>query len=121
MKGRLRPTGCGSAPPAARVGNASHCCRCLLAILLCLGGAGGGRDLVAALSRRPTFTAEELERERQLRIAALDAIAEDPGAVARRVATEPVYAGHPYGLEPTIPSLEALSRDELSAYYKRFV
>src|SRR5207248_11403456 len=72
--------------------------------------ADRGLDLFADVLRHPTFPAEELERERQLRVAELDAIAEDPGAVARRVATETVFAGHPYGLEPTITTLTTITR-----------
>ena len=80
-----------------------------------------GLDLFADVILHSTFPAEELERERKLSVDALEAIGEDPGAVASRVARETVYAGHPYGLEPTITSLKAISRDDILGYYRRFV
>jgi zinc protease len=80
-----------------------------------------GLDLFADVIRRPTFPTEELERERKLSIDGLEAISEDPGAVARRVAAETVYGAHPYGLEPTITSLKAITRDDLTDYYHRYV
>lgn len=80
-----------------------------------------GLDLFADVIRHPTFPDEELERERKLSIDGLESIGEDPGAVARRVARETVYAGHPYGLEPTITSLKAITRADLVDYYKHYV
>src|SRR5207249_1726774 len=78
-------------------------------------------DIFADVIRNSTFPAEELERERQLTLAALQALAEDPSAVASRVATETVFAGHPYGNEPTISSVKVIIRDDLAAYYRQFM
>ncbi len=80
-----------------------------------------GLELFTDIIRHPTFPAEELDRERQLSIAGLEAIGEDPGSVARRVTLETVYAGHPYGVDPTITSLKTITRDDLAICYKRFV
>jgi zinc protease len=80
-----------------------------------------GLDLFTDIIRRPTLLDTELDRERQLSIAGLESIGEDPGAVVRRVARETVYAGHPYGVDPTITTLSAITRDDLMAYYKRFI
>jgi zinc protease len=80
-----------------------------------------GLDLFTDIIRHPTFPAEELERERQLSVAGLESLKEDPAAVASRVEEEIAYPGHPYGYESTITSLKALTRDDLAAYYHRVV
>ena len=80
-----------------------------------------GLDLLADIVRRPTFPPEELERERQLSLAALQSIGEDPGSVARRVGTEVVFAGHPYGTEPTVTSIKGISRDDIAGFYRTVV
>ena len=78
-----------------------------------------GLDLFADVIRHPTLPDEELDRERQLEISELQAIGEDPGAIADRVATTTVYGSHPYGYEPTITTLKAITSDDLRAYYGR--
>jgi zinc protease len=80
-----------------------------------------GLDLFADIIRRPTFPVEELQRERKLSLDALESIAEDPESVARRVAMETVYAGHPYGNDPTVSSLKAVEREDLVTYHRRFI
>ena len=78
-----------------------------------------GLELFVDIIRHPTLPDEELDRERQLEISDLQAIGEDPGVIASRVANETVYAGHPYGREPTITTLKAITQDDLRAYYGR--
>lgn len=78
-----------------------------------------GLDLLADVLRHPTFPGEELERERQLEISGLQAIGENPGAVAGRVANEAVYGSHPYGLDATVTSLKAITREDIRGYYDR--
>ena len=67
-----------------------------------------GLNLFADVIRHATLPAEELTREKQLEIAALQSLGDEPGAMASRVTNEVVYAGHPYGREPTITSLGAI-------------
>jgi zinc protease len=83
--------------------------------------ADAGLDLLADVLRHSTFPSEELERERQLSLASLQAIAEEPAAVASRVATETIYNAHPYGVFSTMTSLKAVTRDDLLAYSRRFI
>ena len=78
-----------------------------------------GLDLFTDIIRHPTLPDEELSRERQLQVSDLQAIGEDPGTIATRIAIETVYAGHPYGQETTITSLKGITRDDLHAYYTR--
>ena len=76
-----------------------------------------GLNLFADVIRNPTFPAEELERERQLTVAGLQALPEDPGSVAARVTAEVAYGRHPYGVAPTITSVTAITRDDIQAFY----
>jgi zinc protease len=80
-----------------------------------------GLDLMADILRHPTFPAAELERERSLEVASLKSIGEDPARVASFVVTETAYAGHPYGREATLSSLQAITRDDIAAAYRSSV
>ncbi len=78
-----------------------------------------GLDLFTDIIRHPTLPDDELNRERQLEISGLQSLGEEPGAIASRVASEVVYAGHPYGQESTITSLKNITRDDLRGFYER--
>ncbi len=80
-----------------------------------------GLDLFADVIRHATLPAAELGREKQLEIAALQSLGDEPGAIATRVANEVVYAGHPYGREATITSLGAVTQADAAAYYRNVV
>ena len=80
-----------------------------------------GLALFKEVLRHPTFPAEEVERERRLRVAGLETIGDNPGGIANRVAAETVFAGHPYGREPTVTSLKSLQRQDLIGCYDRSV
>ena len=47
-----------------------------------------GLELFTDIIRHPTLPDEELNRERQLQISDLQAIGEDPGTIATRIAIE---------------------------------
>jgi len=85
------------------------------------------KDTVAAMDlftdaiRKPSFPNEEMERARQLELAGLKAMLDDPGSVVNRVSDEVVFAGHPYGSDSTMSSVKAITRDDVLAYYRRFV
>jgi len=83
--------------------------------------ADAGLDLFADVIRHSTFPTEELERERQLHLSSLQSLSEHPGAVVSRVAAEVVYAGHPYGVMPTVTSLRAVTREDLLTYARHFI
>lgn len=80
-----------------------------------------GLEVLTDVLRNPTFPAEELERERALELASLQALPEDPGAVARRVGTELTFTGDPYGEQPTVTSVKAISREDVLGQYHRIV
>lgn len=76
--------------------------------------------LFADVILHPTFPDDELARERKQRLAALEAIRENPGALASMVFTRTVYGGHPYGRQTngTRASLDALRRRDLQEFYR---
>ena len=78
-----------------------------------------GMDLFADIIRHPTLPEAELARQKQLETSDLQALGENPGAIASRVANEIVYAGHPYGRESTITSLKNITRDDLRSFYEQ--
>ena len=80
-----------------------------------------GLDVFTDVIRRPTFPKEELERERALTLAALQALPEDPGTVAARMAAQVAYARHPYGAAPTMTSVRAITREDVQRYYEQWI
>jgi zinc protease len=69
----------------------------------------------------PSFPKEELERERKQRLAALDAVKEEPRALTSLVFNRTVYGAHPYGRQRggTRQSLDAIERKDLQEFYRR--
>jgi zinc protease len=66
--------------------------------------------------RNATFPAEELDRERQLQVAGLQAMAENPGQISSWVSSGVIYGTHPYSREATITSLGGITRDDIVSY-----
>lgn len=80
-----------------------------------------GLDLFSDVILHPSFPREELERERKLRVASLDALREDPGTIAAVTFARNVYGSHPYGRQSfgTQSSLQALGREHLVDFYRQ--
>lgn len=77
-------------------------------------------ELVADVTRRPTFPAEEVELVRQRTLSGLRAALGQPGEIARRRFVREVYGeGHPYGISPTPGTVQAVTRAELQALHER--
>jgi zinc protease len=81
-----------------------------------------GLQLMADVVRRPTFAADEIERQRQQAISGLSVAAEDPDNLASQVIDRLIYGFHPYGLpgSGTPGSLAALTREDIVDYHRRF-
>lgn len=79
-------------------------------------------DTAAALVQRPTFPAAGFERELDRTRVALRAQEQSPGDIAGKAFYHAVYGAHPYATEPagTEASLSKLTRDDLSAFHKRY-
>ena len=75
-------------------------------------------DLLADMTLNADFPENEVERERAERISGLEASLADPGFVAGRAFGRRLYEGHPYGNAVTFESLEAITRDDIVAFYE---
>ena len=69
----------------------------------------GGLDLLLDVIRSPLFSEAELERERKVQLAAIEALQDQSMGFALNLFREAAYAGHPYSL-PAYGAPEALSR-----------
>ena len=80
-----------------------------------------GLRLLSDIARRPTFAAEEIERQRQQMLSSLQVSFEDPGFIADAVFRRLVYGFHPYGMPQsgTPQTLAAITRDDLVAFHRR--
>ncbi len=79
-------------------------------------------DLVADVARRPSFPADEIERQRASRLASLVQQRENPTAVASAAMAAALYgSGHPYGYTElgTEASNKAMARDDMQAFWKQ--
>ena len=74
-------------------------------------------ELLADMTLNANFPESEVERERAERISALEANLAEPGFVAGRTFGRILYEGHPYGNATTFDSLEAITRDDIVAFY----
>jgi len=82
---------------------------------------GVAMDLLSDVVRNPAFAVEEIERQKQQTISALQVSAEDPDYIAGALFDRLVYGFHPYGLpnNGTPKTLAAITRADLQAYHKR--
>ena len=77
--------------------------------------------ILADVARNPSFPANEFEREKKLALDSLAQQANNPGAVAGRVAFTLAFGlDHPYGRPPTgLPnSVSSIARDDLSRFHQ---
>ena len=81
-----------------------------------------GLQLLADIIRRPAFSAEELERQREQLLSALKVSYQDPDYVAGAVVERLIFGFHPYGKpgNGTPESVAALTRDDLVAFHGRW-
>ena len=75
-------------------------------------------DLLADMTLNANFPDNEVERERAERISGLEASLAEPGFVAGRTFGRLLYEGHPYGNAVTFESLEAITREDIVAFYE---
>ena len=74
-------------------------------------------DLLADMALNANFPESEVERERAEWISGLEASLANPDFVAGRAFGRLLYEGHPYGNPYTFQSLEAITRDDIVAFY----
>jgi zinc protease len=79
-------------------------------------------DILADVAMRPSFPAEEIERQRASRLASLLQQRENPTAVAAQVTAAALYGNrHPYGFSEigTEASVKAITREDMQAFWKQ--
>jgi zinc protease len=79
-------------------------------------------DLVADVVMRPSFPADEIERQRASRLAELVQQRDNPAALAGRIMAAALYGpSHPYGFTEigTDASVKAMTRDDMAAFWKQ--
>ena len=79
--------------------------------------------VVADVAIHPSFPSDELERERQLRMAELSQEENEPGSISMRVSSMLLYGrNHPYGRATSgYPStVEKLSREDLTRFHETY-
>ena len=73
---------------------------------------------MADVARNPTFSNEELERERQQSLDAIRVALKQPRLLARRVAAQVVFGNSPYGhAGATLESAQKMKREDLVAFH----
>jgi zinc protease len=79
-------------------------------------------DIVADVTRRPSFPAEEIDRQRASRLAGLVQQRENPNAVAGVAMAAALYgSGHPYGFAElgTEASNKAVTREDMQRFWSQ--
>jgi zinc protease len=79
-------------------------------------------DLVADVALRPSFPAEEIERQRASRLAQLVQQRDNPGQVATQVTSAALYGPrHPYGYTEvgTEVSMKGMTRQDMTGFWTR--
>jgi zinc protease len=81
-----------------------------------------GLNMLSDMARHPAFAQEEIDRQRQQTISALQVSFEDPDYVADAVFDRLVYGFHPYGMPHTgtPESMKGITRDDLVAFHKKY-
>ncbi|HKK01833.1 MAG TPA: pitrilysin family protein, partial [Desulfuromonadales bacterium] len=78
-------------------------------------------DLLAAMMRSPAFDPERLETARLEAIERVRRQNDEPHKIASRILMHAIYGDHPLGRTPTVASLNAVSRDDLLAFARRYL
>ncbi len=79
-------------------------------------------DTLATIIQKPRFEKSELDRERKRLQVALSSQEESPGSIANIAFYKEIYGDHPYASQ-TIgnkQSIKAITRDDLSGFYKQY-
>jgi len=74
---------------------------------------------LADILMNSTFPEDELETERKRMRTGLEFQLSDPNSMADRHFNEVVYGHHPYAVQPTPETVDAVTRDDLVAFYEK--
>ena len=81
-----------------------------------------GMDLLADMVRHPSFSQEEIDRQREQALSTLQVSLEDPDFIAGAVLNRLIYGSHPYGMPDTgLPaSIARITRSDLGEFHQKY-
>jgi zinc protease len=81
---------------------------------------GAAIDVLADVVQNPVFDEEEIKRSKEQRISSIIQAKDDPGSLSDKMFNKVVFDGQPYGnpSEGTEASINGLTKDNISAFYK---
>lgn len=74
--------------------------------------------LLARMLAHPSFPQAALERDKALAIASIREDLTKPEAIAEKAFMQAAYGSHPYAIDATEASMQAISRDDLLAFHR---
>jgi len=77
-------------------------------------------EIFADVVMNPTFPEEKIEMKRKTMIEEIRRRNDQPSKVARREFNKLIYRDHPYGWETSVASVEAITRDDLMDFHRRY-
>jgi zinc protease len=76
-------------------------------------------EFLADIVMNPTFPDDEFEEERKRVRTELEFQLSDPNSMADRHFNAVVYGHHPYAIQPTVESVDAVTRDDIASFHER--
>ncbi len=80
-----------------------------------------GLALLSDLLRRPRFDEGQVELARRQMLEGIRRQNDEPGAIAQRKLRRAIYGDHPLGRMPTLESVQAIERQDLLDFHRRYV
>jgi len=77
-------------------------------------------DIFADLVMNPAFPEDKVDMKRKTMLEEIRRKNDQPSDVAQREFAKLIYGEHPYGWEPTVASVNAISRDDAVNFYKTY-
>ncbi len=79
-----------------------------------------GLKIFADVLMHPVFAQDKLDIRKQQMLEAIRRRNDEPAPIASRYLNNKVYLGHPYGRIATLETVDAVTRDDLIAFHKRY-
>ena len=76
--------------------------------------------ILADLVMNPAFPGDKIEMKRKTMLEDIRRKNDDPGPVSRREFAKLVYGDHPYGWEPSVETVSAITREHLVAFHETY-
>jgi zinc protease len=78
-------------------------------------------EMFAEVIANPSFDADKIELKKKSMIEQIRRKADDPSSLGYSELSKLIYRSHPAGLEPTVASVGAITRDDLVAFHSKYV